>query len=774
MWPVFFAASVVFAVVGYSTERRALLGCIDEKLYTAARMLKSILPPDYHDRLVDQNSIAPQDYDNIIVDKNNKLCLELGLQYLWSCMVVDNNVIFTTSTSPSKDIKQKDHAKFFEVHRDPRAFEEVFRTMKPSYSSFHNEWGHGRMVLIPYRDIRGRLYCFGASMSIGEVAMILRNTLISYLFLFFAVLLAALLSSIILSASFSRPIVVLKDVAEKIARGKMDQKVRVKGAFELESLSESINFMSDSICEHLNRLEASEKRFRDLTESTSDFIWEMDENGAYTYASPKIKDLLGYQPQEVIGKTFFEFVVREEVDNAAAAFKAVSTPQKSFSGLVNKYLHKDGKVVVLDKSGVPIFDAQKLKGYRGIDRDVTGRKELEQEREELLKKLKELSLKDMVTESYNHKYLIERLTAELLRARRYDLPVSLIMIDIDYFNSVNDLYGHVYGDGILREFVQYLKSFSRGTDVVTRYGGEEFVIILLDTDRHSAAEFTQRLLSDIEKHTFDPEGKKIKLTISVGIVNFPEDDANLTEPSGFLHLAQKALSFAKEKGGARFFAFKVSPQEGALPKEDTKESVENLKQKLSKMEKKMRRAFLESIYAFAKTIEAKDYHTSAHCEDIVALVTEIGKKLNLSEDEMENLKHAAMLHDLGKIGIPDEILLKKGKLNEEEYAVIKRHPQIGAEIIRPIHFLQDIIPIILHHHEWFDGSGYVAGLKGKEIPLSSRIIAVADVYNALISDRPYRKAYSRLEAIEIIRQGSGTQFDPQIVEIFLQIVGIET
>jgi len=391
------------------------------------------------------------------------------------------------------------------------------------------------------------------------------------------------------------------------------------------------------------------------------------------------------------------------------------------------------------------------------------------ENKDLLEKLKELSLKDVETEVYNHKYLIERLNSELLRAKRYALSISLAMIDVDYFNSINDLYGHAYGDMILKELAKYLKQFVRGMDIVTRYGGEEFVIILPDTDKQSTSHFTERLLNDIENHTFDPENRKLKLKVSIGIANFPEDDPNISEAYGLIHLVEKAVTLAKEHGGGRLVTLNGKKEEEKTS-EDTQENIENLKQKLSKIEKRMHQTFLESIYAFAKTIEAKDYYTGEHCEHMVSLAVSIGKKLNLSEKEMEDLKHAAMLHDLGKIGIPDEILLKKGKLTDAEYEIIRKHPQIGAEIIRHIHFLKDVAPIVLYHHERFDGFGYCAGLKGKEIPLGARIIAIADVYQALTSDRPYRKAYSIPEAIKIIKEGSGTQFDPEIVKVFFEII----
>lgn len=394
--------------------------------------------------------------------------------------------------------------------------------------------------------------------------------------------------------------------------------------------------------------------------------------------------------------------------------------------------------------------------------------QLSLENKELLSKLEELSLKDVETEVYNHKYLIERLNSELVRAKRYALAISVVMIDVDYFNSINDLYGHACGDKILKELAKYLKQFVRGMDIVTRYGGEEFVIILPDTDKQSAVCFAERLLNDIENHIFDQQDKKLKLKVSIGIANFPEDDSCISESYNILHLVDKAVFIAKERGGGRLVT--LDGKEVEKYTGGTQENVENMKQRLSKIEKRMHQTFLESIYAFAKTIEAKDCYTGEHCEQMVSLVVAIGKKLNLSENEMDNLKHAAMLHDLGKIGIPDEILLKKEKLTDDEYAIIKKHPQTGAEIIRHLHFLKDVSPIVLYHHERFDGLGYCSGLKGKEIPLGARIIAIADVYQALTSDRPYRKAYSIEEALKILKDGSGTQFDPEIVKVFLEII----
>ncbi len=388
----------------------------------------------------------------------------------------------------------------------------------------------------------------------------------------------------------------------------------------------------------------------------------------------------------------------------------------------------------------------------------------------LLNKLKDLSLKDPLTGLYNYRYLRERITAEFKRAKRYILPLSVIMIDIDYFKSINDIYGHRYGDSILKEFASLLLNSARANDIVVRYGGEEFLMLMPDTNKEGMVIFGERLLDIIKEHIFDAKEKKIKLKISMGVSAFPED--GVTTESSLLDLADRALRAAKEMGGNRLSTFKE------ISKKDMEEMIEmggretinRLKEKLSKMEGRVGQTLLESIYAFAKTIQAKDYYTGEHAENMVSIVTEIGKQLDLSDAEIDDLKHAAILHDLGKIGIPDKILHKRGKLTAKEYEKIKKHPEIGAEIIRCVHFLARVAPVVLHHHERFDGLGYSTGLKGKEIPLGARIIAVADVYQALTSNRPYRKAYSQADALKIIEEGAGTQFDPEVVKAFLSII----
>ncbi|MDP2831178.1 MAG: HD domain-containing protein, partial [Candidatus Omnitrophota bacterium] len=262
----------------------------------------------------------------------------------------------------------------------------------------------------------------------------------------------------------------------------------------------------------------------------------------------------------------------------------------------------------------------------------------------------------------------------------------------------------------------------------------------------------------------------VKLKMSLSVVSFPEDRAK--NGMDLVNLADILLNKAKENGGNRACSSLdlKNPLSKGTEKISKAAGIKTLKNTINKLNKQSKQGLTESIFAFAKTLELKDHYTGEHVENTVHFATGLAKELNLSSEEVELIKQAAMLHDLGKIGISENILLKKGKLNKKEFDEIKKHPQIGADIIRPIQFLHDLIPFIFYHHERWDGKGYPSGIRGEDIPLGARVIAIADVYQALISDRPYHKAFSKSAAIDIIKKSSGTQFDPSIVRAFLKVV----
>jgi diguanylate cyclase (GGDEF)-like protein len=401
---------------------------------------------------------------------------------------------------------------------------------------------------------------------------------------------------------------------------------------------------------------------------------------------------------------------------------------------------------------------------------VTGARKLEIENRVLMKKLRTLSLKDSHTGLYNHRYLMERLAKEIVRAKRYSSPLSVLMIDIDYFKSINDVYGHRYGDMILKKLGRFLLDTVRENDVVVRFGGEEFVIIMPDTDRADAELAAQRILGAVRKHIFDPEKRKITVKLSLGLADLSVDGA--ANPADLIDLADKAMRNAKRSGGDRLSLSKRDGEEEmeSIVKTQKKDKVLKIREKVAKMSERATGAVVESINALAKTIEARDHYTGEHAKSMVKIVTELGKNMKLPDEKIKELENAAVLHDLGKLGISDSILLKKGSLNKSEYAKVKKHPQIGADLVKAIKCLDEVVPMVLHHHERFDGKGYPSGLKGKDIPIGARIVAVADVYQALMTERPYRKAYTREEAIDIVVEGSGTQFDPEVIKMFLKAI----
>mgnify|MGYP001568445415 CR=1 FL=1 len=386
------------------------------------------------------------------------------------------------------------------------------------------------------------------------------------------------------------------------------------------------------------------------------------------------------------------------------------------------------------------------------------------------KRLCQLSLIDSHTGLYNHRYLEDAIEAEFHRSRRYAHSLAIIMLDIDYFKSINDVYGHQFGDSVLKQFALQLKKIVRRYDIVVRFGGEEFIIVSPGMDREQVLAFSQRILEVLNLYNFGDKKHQVKLKISIGAVSYPEDRAK--SGMDLVNSADQVLNKAKESGGNRVYLLTdIKNVLRASPSVRKKASnVKVLRGKIDKLNKKANQSLTEAILAFAKTIELKDHYTGEHVEITRHYATMIANKLGLSKDDVELIRQASILHDLGKIGISEKILLKKSKLTKKEFEEIKKHPQIGADILRPIHFLRGLIPIIFYHHERWDGKGYPTCVRGEEIPIGARIMALADVYQALTSDRPYRKAYSKARALKIIKEGSGTQFDPRITGVFLKIL----
>lgn len=370
---------------------------------------------------------------------------------------------------------------------------------------------------------------------------------------------------------------------------------------------------------------------------------------------------------------------------------------------------------------------------------------------EHIKKLENIINIDGLTEVYNHGYFCEILAEKVKIGEKENTPVSMIFLDIDYFKNYNDIYGHQKGDYVLKRVGEIIKNNIRDEDIPARYGGEEFAIILPDTYEKQALDIAEKLRIEIENEVFygeenQPNGK---LTASIGVSVYPDKAQNDVE---LIKSADDALYRAKF-----FYKNRVEAYVSILDEIKT-----NIDEKDIEL--------VTSIKTLISVINAKDRYTYGHVERVVAYARIIADKLQLSENDKKILIYAAYMHDIGKINISKDILIKKMKLTSDEWEVLKQHPANGVEIIKSVKSLKMLIPLIISHHEKYDGTGYPNGLKGEEIPYLARILTVIDSFDAMTSNRPYNNRKTYDEGLIELERCSGTQFDPEIVKAFVEAI----
>ncbi len=387
-------------------------------------------------------------------------------------------------------------------------------------------------------------------------------------------------------------------------------------------------------------------------------------------------------------------------------------------------------------------------------------------------KLRNLSVRDQLTGLFNHRHLQERLVDEFARASRHSYPISCILVDLDQFHEINEQRGHAVGDEILKEAAGLLTESSRVSDLIARFGGEEFALILPHIDYIGAQEVGERLRQYFAKHTFLADSERITLTISVGISSFPEDA--MKHRSDLFGFADQALFRAKSGGRNCVFLYRdILPTIGeTLPHlKISSERVLEFQRKLSEIADQARRGYIESSRALIKALESKDKFTAGHSGRVASLSLQVAETMGLTLDEAEMVEHAGLLHDIGKICISDDILLKPERLSLAEYEAMKQHPYLGYRILKPIKFLQEEATLVLHHHEWFNGQGYPCRLTKNEIPLGARIVAVVDSYDTMrVAGGRYKKIITVEDAVAELISCSGTQFDPEAVQAFVQVL----
>jgi len=358
---------------------------------------------------------------------------------------------------------------------------------------------------------------------------------------------------------------------------------------------------------------------------------------------------------------------------------------------------------------------------------------------------------DGLTGLYNHRHFHKCLEQEIARGTRFGSIYSLIMLDVDLFKAYNDTYGHLAGDQVLRKIGECIVDSIRTVDTAFRYGGEEFTVILPESHLDDAYKVAERIRQIIESKM---SSSAMPITVSLGVATWPSDGLMREE---VIACADAALYRAKQTGRNRT----------CLSSDILKPEV-----LVASAELETRPKALSIIYALAATVDAKDHRTYGHSKKVSDYAVVLAQAVGLPPERISTIRAAGLLHDIGKIAIPDFILNKEGSLTEDEWEPVKAHPRLGVEILRHVIDLVNCLPAILHHHEHYDGSGYPSGLKGDSIPVESRILAIADAYDAMTSPRSYREQLPLQQAIDELKRCAGTQFDPELVDVFCRIIGL--
>ena len=379
-----------------------------------------------------------------------------------------------------------------------------------------------------------------------------------------------------------------------------------------------------------------------------------------------------------------------------------------------------------------------------IQRLIADLKERITELEEARGHLTALAEQDALTGLFNHRVFHRCLREEAEDAVRRGLPLTIALIDLNNFKFFNDAYGHLAGDDVLRQVAAALQTGCRPGDTLARFGGDEFALLLPGAGQDEAGRLARRLQSSLDVLAYYPAGHDvaIPLQLSVGAAVFPEERASCLDA---LALADARLYQAKTGGSDN-------------------DQVQRLRTDFSQ-----HLDGFSMLDALVAAVDNKDRYTGRHSEDVMTFSLQIVEALKMDADTQHTVAVAALLHDLGKIGVPDAILRKPGHLTEEEYAAVRLHPVMGAIIVEAVPGFEETLDAVRFHHERWDGGGYPEGRRGEETPLIARVMAVADSFSAMTTDRPYRKGMTEDKALVEIMRGAGTQFDPQIAQLFVSV-----
>jgi diguanylate cyclase (GGDEF)-like protein/PAS domain S-box-containing protein len=557
---------------------------------------------------------------------------------------------------------------------------------------------------------------------------------LSLMALFGAVLIYLKSTAIIL-----KPIYILIHTAEKFAKGDFSQRVVVEGNDEIGKLALAFNKMAAELDLLVNNLETkvkertgelkrsneflrkSEENIRLLLDSTGEAIFGVDIQGNCTFCNISCLRMLGYQHQDdLIGKKMHYLLHYQSGGQQPLSweecpiFKGIASGKGSHIG-DDLFWRSDGVAFPVECFSYPQYREGEIVGGVITFFDITERKKKEAE-------IVYLSYRDQLTGLYNRRFFD-------LELKRQDIednyPLTIIYADMNGLKLINDSLGHTMGDEMLKKVAEVLVKSCRKSDTLARLGGDEFVAILPQTEPCEAEQVIKR----IKRMAAAVKVQSLEISISCG------------------------------------YSTKFSPEEVIT---EIVKKAENYMYNHKLFESPSMRG--KTVNVLLSTIYEKSRREEAHSRRVSQLCRDMGEALHLLDQDLEELKTAGLLHDIGKVAVAKKILEKRGKLSAAEWKEVKRHPEVGYRILSTVNDLAELAGYILAHHERWDGQGYPKGLKGEAIPLQSRIIAIAEAYDAMTNAGSYRKSLALREAIKELQSNAGTHFDPQLTTVFIEKV----
>jgi len=502
------------------------------------------------------------------------------------------------------------------------------------------------------------------------------------------------------------------------------------------------------------RLRRSEAHKAAILNSALDSIISIDHEGRVTDWNAAATLLFGYTPEEAAGQRVTDLILppslRASYHADLLSYLRDGDWPAYHECIEMSAQRRDGGEFCAELTASALGSEAQTQNTIYL-RDISGRKAMEAERQTLLTQTEQLLAdaleradRDPLTGLWNHRAFHKRLKESMDVSRMTGGGGAVLLIDLDNFKFFNDAYGYLAGDDVLRRLSSAFHSVCGPSDVLARFGGDEFALLLPGVSAADAQRQADALRQVVSEVSYRPPGYEtsIPFTLSVGIACFPDDAAGRT---ALMEAAEAKLRVSKSGGDAESPAVSV------------------------------RRSLAESVGGFTMldalvtAVDNKDRYTRRHSEGVMESSRQIACALGLDAETLRTIEIAALLHDVGKIGVPDAILRKPGQLNETDFEAIKQHPMMGAVIVGAVPGFEGTLAAIRHHHERWDGGGYPGGLVGEETPLPARLMAVADAYSAMTTDRPYRKGMAPEEARAILESGAGSQWDPACVQAFLGV-----